>query len=132
MHKIFTTFQRRVANFNLIFLSHFSINFEHFPACSIYAKFSTTHNKEKKAFSISELLACCCAAPDPSQEYKLFRCVGCEVWSVHLYRADRQDSTELMTQNWLPQHSLSVINLKPFRPCCDLCITHRLFIQHFQ
>ena len=39
------------------------------------------YNKEQRAFSISELLACCCAAPDPSQEYKLFSCVCCEVYT---------------------------------------------------
>ena len=35
----------------------------------------------KKAFSVDKLLACCSAAPDPSQEYKLLvvLAVECEV-----------------------------------------------------
>ena len=62
------------------------------------------HIEVEKVFSIIDLFACCAAAPDPSQEYNLFSCVGCEVLSVQLYRADRQDSTELMARNWF-RHS---------------------------
>ena len=43
-------------------------------------------------------------------------CVGCEVFGVHMYSADRHGSTELMTRNWCRRSR--VINLKPFPPCC--------------
>ena len=68
------------------------------------------HNEEEKAFSISELLYCCCAAaPDPSKEYRLFSCVGFEVFGVHLYSPDRQGSTELITWNWCRHSTHSVL-----------------------
>ena len=38
----------------------------------------TLHKPPEKAFSVEKLLASC-AMLDPSQEYKLFGCVGCEV-----------------------------------------------------
>ena len=63
----------------------------------------TWHNEEEKAFSISKLLSCCSAALDQSNKFKLLSSVGCEVFSVHLYSADRQGSTELITQNWYCQ-----------------------------
>ena len=69
----------------------------------------TGHNEEEKAFSISELLDCCAAAPDPSKEYKLFSCVGCNVFSVHLYSADRLGSTEMITRDWCRRSTHSVL-----------------------
>ena len=67
------------------------------------------HNEEEKAFSISELLYCCCAAaPDPSKEYKL-QVFGCGVLSVHMHSADRQGSTELITWNWYRRSTHSVL-----------------------
>ena len=35
--------------------------------------------------------------------------VGCEVFSVHLYSADRQGSTELMTWHWCRRTTNSVL-----------------------
>ena len=69
----------------------------------------TGHNEEEKAFSISKLLSCCSAVPDQSNKFKLLSSVGSEVFSVHLYSADRQGSTELITRNWYRRSTHSVL-----------------------
>ena len=59
----------------------------------------SSHKPPEKAFTVDKLLAFCSSAPIPSQEYKLFSCVGCEVFSVCTIVQSRQ-AGQHRTDDW--------------------------------